>query len=260
MSVTFQFFRLLAPLLFVGGVTAAHGHQHSGHEPYPPRWICTTIGSFPDLNCFARCHYRDGTREVLPVTGANVPIVGRNYLCVGSDVRNNCGDRICKTQQECDEKGFPYDPCHNREFWVCQADAQAETGLMCVDPTPIPPPPEPVEPTAEPVREFPATWDCDDGLVCTATCFYYDGTREQGKMTWHCPDDNSAESLEARRQVCRVRAVRATRLSCSVRGPEYSAVRYGENCVLRIVKNYERNRAEVWKNCWNPPDNFFLIQ
>ena len=248
-------------MFVIWAFASAEAHRHSAHEPHPPRWTCATIGSFPDLNCFARCFYRDGTREVLPVVGENIPIVGRNYLCEGSDVRNNCGDRICKTPEECAAMGFPYDPCHNVEKPVCMERAQAETGLMCVDTTPIVPP-EPVVPTTEPAGMFPATWACDspsgtDGLSCRAACVYYDGSREF-RGFWGCPTGGIAGDAETKQRVCRARAVRETQFECSVRADPYTAVRSGEDCVLRVVKNFERNRAELWQSCWNPPDDAFL--
>ena len=91
-------------------------------EEFPANWSCDSGGRHdPDLNCYARCQYYDGTQE-------------RNqaqWHCPNSNFKTSCAHRPCHTQEQCDRIGFPYTPCHDVTYHVCKARAVRENDFVC---------------------------------------------------------------------------------------------------------------------------------
>ena len=92
-------------------------------EEFPAGWICDAHREFPNLTCRAACLHYDGSTSFSE---------GREeWVCPDSDVRANCVDAFCTSEEECRLKGLDYHPCHDRERWACQAKARRETRVTC---------------------------------------------------------------------------------------------------------------------------------
>ena len=91
-------------------------------EEFPAAWSCRAQDpAWPDRLCRSVCQYYDGTRERNQV----------QWHCQGSSILNNCTVSFCRTQEECDEYGVSYTPCHDIEEWVCEARAVRATQFAC---------------------------------------------------------------------------------------------------------------------------------
>ena len=92
-------------------------------EEFPAGWICDAHREFPNLTCRAVCLHYDGSL---------VRAEGRpEWVCPDSDVRANCVDALCTSEEECRRKGLDYHPCHDREVWACRAKARQENRVTC---------------------------------------------------------------------------------------------------------------------------------